>query len=223
MRGFEGVQQLARDYAWAVDMELCVFPQEGIAEQPRHRGPAGGRIAPRRPGDRRRAVYRHRSYGGRLTASSPSPAPMTWISTCIWTWATRPDGMQAEYVCRKTEEHGWGGRVAIGHVSQASLLPPGTASRPSPATLAGAGVAVTVLPATDLFLTGRTPRPCGPARRAACRRHAARGRGDMLRGDEQRAQSIHALRRCQPAAHGEFVSPMCARWPARWSWPAAWT
>ncbi len=27
LRGFEGVQQLARDYAWAMDIELCVFPQ----------------------------------------------------------------------------------------------------------------------------------------------------------------------------------------------------
>jgi cytosine deaminase len=28
--GFEAVRQLARDYAWAVDIELCVFPQEGL-------------------------------------------------------------------------------------------------------------------------------------------------------------------------------------------------
>ena len=29
LRGFDGVQQLARDCAWAVDMELCVFPRRG--------------------------------------------------------------------------------------------------------------------------------------------------------------------------------------------------
>ena len=34
MRGFEGVQALARDYAWAVDMEICVFPQEGLLNNP---------------------------------------------------------------------------------------------------------------------------------------------------------------------------------------------
>ena len=34
------------------------------------------------------------------------------------------DGMQVDYVCRKTEEYGWGGRVAVGHVTQMSLLPP---------------------------------------------------------------------------------------------------
>ena len=34
MRGFEGVQQLARDYAWAAEIELCVFPQEGLINNP---------------------------------------------------------------------------------------------------------------------------------------------------------------------------------------------
>jgi len=29
LRGFDGVQQLARNCAWAVDMELCVFPRRG--------------------------------------------------------------------------------------------------------------------------------------------------------------------------------------------------
>ena len=34
MRGFEGVQQLQRDYAWAVDLQICVFPQEGLLNNP---------------------------------------------------------------------------------------------------------------------------------------------------------------------------------------------
>src|SRR5512135_2701612 len=34
MIGFEAIQQLARDYAWAVDIELCVFPQEGLTNYP---------------------------------------------------------------------------------------------------------------------------------------------------------------------------------------------
>ena len=27
-------RQLARDYAWAIDIELCVFPQEGLLNNP---------------------------------------------------------------------------------------------------------------------------------------------------------------------------------------------
>jgi cytosine deaminase len=70
-------------------------------------------------------------------------------------FADTTEGMQTEYVCRKTEAAGWGGRVAIGHVTQMSLLPPEQVAA-SARRLAGAGVAVTVLPSTDLFLMGRS-------------------------------------------------------------------
>jgi cytosine deaminase len=65
-----------------------------------------------------------------------------------------PEQMDVEYGCVMTERHGYGGRVAIGHVTKMSMLPPerfeAIARR-----LAHAGVAVTVLPSTDLFLMGR--------------------------------------------------------------------
>ena len=87
--------------------------------------------------------------------------------------AETTQNMQVEYVCRKTEEFGHGGRVAVGHVTQMSLLPPerfnDIAKR-----LANAGVAVTILPSTDLHLMGRShdhavPRgvvPAEPLRKA---------------------------------------------------------
>src|SRR3546814_8757013 len=53
-----------------------------------------------------------------------------------------------------TERHRRGGRVAIGHVTNRSALPPARLAEVAH-RLAGAGVAVTVLPATDLFLMGR--------------------------------------------------------------------
>src|SRR5260221_12894513 len=34
MRGFEGVQSLIADYKWAIDIEICVFPQEGLISYP---------------------------------------------------------------------------------------------------------------------------------------------------------------------------------------------
>src|ERR1700748_941850 len=30
LRGLEGVLPLVREYAWAVDLELCIFPQDGM-------------------------------------------------------------------------------------------------------------------------------------------------------------------------------------------------
>src|SRR5213596_2575334 len=34
LRGFEAVKALRRDYAWAIDLSLCVFPQEGLTNDP---------------------------------------------------------------------------------------------------------------------------------------------------------------------------------------------
>ena len=79
--------------------------------------------------------------------------------------------MDAEYVCAKTEAAGWGGRVAIGHVSRLSMLRPERLAAIGD-RLAQAGVAVTALPATDLFLMGRdwdhaVPRGVAPLHRLA--------------------------------------------------------
>ncbi|MEO0995787.1 MAG: amidohydrolase family protein, partial [Pseudomonadota bacterium] len=76
-------------------------------------------------------------------------------------------------VCQRTEEYGWGGRVAVGHVTRFAQM-----SRPDFAALtrrlADAGVAVTVLPSTDLFLMHRehennwsVPRGVTPLHRMA--------------------------------------------------------
>ena len=64
------------------------------------------------------------------------------------------DGMDLDHVCKRTEEFRYGGRVAIGHVTKAASLPM-PAFEAAAKRLADAGVALTVLPSTDLFLMGR--------------------------------------------------------------------
>src|SRR5215471_16788161 len=34
LKGFNAIRQLARDYAWAIDIEICAFPQEGLISNP---------------------------------------------------------------------------------------------------------------------------------------------------------------------------------------------
>ncbi len=80
-----------------------------------------------------------------------------------------PTWMHLDEVCRQTERYNWGGRVAIGHVSKLSALAP-DALDAAGRKLAASGVAVTVLPATDLYLMGRDsthlmPRGVAPAHR----------------------------------------------------------
>ncbi len=154
LRGFEGVQALARDYAWAIDVELCVFPQEGLLNNP-------GTDALLVEGLRRGA----RVIGAVPYIDSDPRGQIDRVFAIAREWdvdidmhldmGDTPDGMQVEYVCRQTEAFGWGGRVAVGHVTQMSLVPPARFAALA-ATLARAGVAVTVLPATDLYLMGRT-------------------------------------------------------------------
>jgi len=65
-----------------------------------------------------------------------------------------PDQMDAAFVCDITERYRYGGRVTIGHVTKMSLLAPERFDQLA-RRLRDAGVAVTVLPSTDLYLMGR--------------------------------------------------------------------
>jgi cytosine deaminase len=172
MIGFDAVNQLARDYAWAIDVELCVFPQEGLTNYPGteellieglRRGARAIGAAPYFDSDPRRQIDRIFAIARDFDAEIDMHLDL----------AESTEGMQVEYVCRKTEEFGWGGRVAVGHVTQMSLLPPERFGAIA-AQLASAGVAVTILPSTDLHLMGRShdhaiPRgvvPAEPLRKA---------------------------------------------------------
>jgi cytosine deaminase len=172
MIGFEAVEQLARDYAWAIDVELCVFPQEGMLNNPGteellieglKRGARTIGAVPYFDTDPRGQIDRIFAIARDFDAEIDMHLDL----------AETTQGMQIEYVCRKTEEFGWGGRVAVGHVTQMSLLPPDRFAAIAK-RLASAGVAVTILPSTDLHLMGRShdhavPRgvvPAEPLRKA---------------------------------------------------------
>ncbi|GAC1335394.1 MAG: amidohydrolase family protein [Beijerinckiaceae bacterium] len=154
MIGFEAVAQLARDYSWALDLELCVFPQEGLTNNP---GTEELLVEGLRRGARVIGAVPYfdtdpRGQIDRIFAIAREHGVDIDMHLDL---ADTTDGMQIEYVCRKTEEYGWGGRVAVGHATQLSLV-----DKPRfdaiTATLARAGVAVTILPATDLYLMGRS-------------------------------------------------------------------
>jgi cytosine deaminase len=62
--------------------------------------------------------------------------------------------MDIHLVRELTDKYKRGGRVVVGHMAKLSLLPPDRMAAMAK-SLAGSGIAVTVLPATDLFLMGR--------------------------------------------------------------------
>ena len=174
--GFNAIERLARDYRWAIDVEICVFPQEGLLNNP---GTEELLIEGLRRGARVLGAvpYTDTDPRGQIDRIFAIARDFDVDIDMHLDLADTTNGMQVSYVCRKTEENGWGGRVAVGHVTQLSLLP-----RAELAAIAGqlarAGVAVTVLPSTDLYLMGRqhghaVPRgvvPHGPLQRAGVTR-----------------------------------------------------
>ena len=153
MRGFEGVQSLIADYKWAIDIEICVFPQEGLTNYPgtdellveglkRGAKVIGG--APRYDTDPAGQIERIFALAREFDVDIDIHLDV----------GNTPEAMNIHRVRELTEKYQRGGRVAVGHMAKLSLLPPDQVAALA-RRLADSGVAVTVLPTTDLFLMGR--------------------------------------------------------------------
>jgi cytosine deaminase len=168
LKGFEAVRALARDYDWAIDLQICAFPQEGLTNDP----------------GTEELLVEACERGAQVIGGCPytDTDPTTHIAR-IFDIARRfdldidfhldfdidPSWMHLDEVCRQTAAHDWGGRVTVGHVTKLSAIDHSRLAEIG-RRLADAGVAVTVLPATDLFLMGRAhecdvPRGVAPAHR----------------------------------------------------------
>jgi len=153
MRGFEAVQSLIDDYRWAIDIEICVFPQEGLTNYPGtdellveglKRGARVIGAAPRYDTDGPRQIERIFELAREFDVDIDMHLDVGHSA----------QSMDIHLVRELTERYRRGGRVVVGHMAKLSVLPPAEVARLAQ-QLADAGIAVTVLPATDLFLMGR--------------------------------------------------------------------
>jgi cytosine deaminase len=153
MRGFEGVQSLVDDYKWAIDIEICAFPQEGLISYPgtdellvealrRGAKVIGG--APRYDRDEAGQIHRIFALAREFDVDIDIHLDV----------GDSPAAMNIHLVRELTDKYRRGGRVVVGHMAKLSLLPPDQVAALA-RRLADSGVAVTVLPTTDLFLMGR--------------------------------------------------------------------
>jgi cytosine/creatinine deaminase len=172
LKGFEAIERLKRDYAWAIDLEICVFPQEGLLNDPGSEEllvtacEAGADLIGGCP-------YTDSDPHGQIARIFALAQKFDLDIDFHLDFDLDASWMDADEVCRQTVAHGYGGRVAVGHATKLSALPAGRLATVA-ARLADAGVAVTVLPATDLFLMGRdhdhnVPRGLAPAHRLRAR------------------------------------------------------
>ena len=153
MNSFEALQQLAKDYAWAIDLELCVFAQEGMSNVPEADQNVedglkrGASVVGGAPGyDPDHAAQINRIFELAREYDADVDIHLDVGSTT--------DDMDIHQVCDLTEDFGLGGRVAVGHGTKYSCLPP-EELKALAKRLSDTGVTVTVLPATDLFVMGR--------------------------------------------------------------------
>ena len=165
-RSLDAILQLRRDYAFAIDLEICAFAQEGLTQEMETYAML------------EEALRRGADLVGGCPYTDPKPGEHVRL---VFDLAQRfgvaidfhldfdldPEGSGLPAVIAETEARGYGGRVSIGHVTKLSAMPPervaGLARQ-----MAAAGIGLVVLPATDLFLMGRgadrlVPRGLAPA------------------------------------------------------------
>ncbi|MGR9349324.1 amidohydrolase family protein (plasmid) [Rhizobium leguminosarum] len=169
-RSFEAIRRLKADYASLIDIEICAFAQEGLTNDP----------------GTEEMLEQALKAGADLVGGCPytDPEPTEHIRR-IFDIAMRhdvavdfhldfdldPAGSDLPTIIVETVARRYQGRVSVGHVTKLSALPL-EELEPIGRRLAESGIALTVLPATDLFLTGRNstfliPRGVTPAHRLA--------------------------------------------------------
>jgi cytosine deaminase len=153
LRGFDAIRALAAAYNWAIDMELCVFPQDGLINYPGTEEllvealKAGARVlgaAPRYDSDPGAQLEHIFALANEYDVDLDLHLDV----------GDSTDHMDICKTLELTERYRRGGRVVVGHMAKLSLMPPAESAAMA-RRLAAAGIAGTVLPATDLYLMGR--------------------------------------------------------------------
>lgn len=165
-RSLAAIKRIRADYAFAIDIEICAFAQDGLTNEPETWDMLDAALA-----DGADLVggcpYMDPDPGGHIDRIFALALKHDVDVDFHLDFSLDPARTDLPDVIAATKRHGWQGRVAIGHVTNLSAM-----GREEIAAIAGqlaeAGIALTVLPATDLFLNGRghdrlVPRGVAPA------------------------------------------------------------
>jgi hypothetical protein len=117
---------------------------------------------------------------------------------------TTAQDLDVHLVADLTDEHRLGGRVTVGHMAKLSLLPVAEMAKVAQ-RMADVGVAVTVLPATDLFLMGKAAVATKLRCLGLCKVEMSLG---GLVGSVSRRRGDHHI--------GAAPASSCPRWLPNW-------
>ncbi|MBI2176755.1 MAG: amidohydrolase family protein [Candidatus Tectomicrobia bacterium] len=210
LRGMEAALELREAWRGRFGLQLVVFPQEGIEQQPGTEGLM--REAMRMGGDAVGGVpyndtdpERHLDIVFKLAGESGKGVDLHLDFT------DDPGDRRIESVCRRTLAAGLQGRVAVGHLTSLGAMDEGTIARIA-GLIAEAGIHVLPLPATDLFLCGRGPVP--PRHRSLTPVKA------LLRAGANVSIASNNIRNAfTPSGRGDLCSPPTP--PRCWGWRIA--
>jgi cytosine deaminase len=156
LTSLEALRPLQQEYAWGLTLQLAIFAQEGITNQP-------GTEA---------LLRQAMAQGGQVIGSAPyvDPDPRRNIEI-VFDIAQEFDcdvdfhldfldddqPLQLPLVLAETHKRGWQGRVCLGHMTKLAGLPPEDLQAIA-ADLQAAGISVLALPASDLYMMARQDR-----------------------------------------------------------------
>ncbi len=153
LAGMEAMLALKREYAPAVDVQLCAFAQEGILQTPGtetllyHALEMGADLVggcPYNDTDARRHIEIVFALAREFGVDADFHVD----------FSDEPEHLHVREIARQTIRAGWQGRVAVGHLTELAALPTGEQDALI-GVLAAAGIGVISLPLTDLYLMGR--------------------------------------------------------------------
>ncbi len=171
--GFEAIKQLASDYKWAVDIEICAFPQEGLINNP---GTEELLVAAMHDGAHviGACPYVDTDPNGQIDRIFDIAREFDSDIDMHLDFSLGTDSLDLDYVCAVTDQRQWGGRVTVGHVSKLSAVTRDVFHNYA-RRMANAGIALIALPSTDLYLMGREHTHNVP--RGLARAHELLGHG----------------------------------------------
>jgi cytosine/creatinine deaminase len=153
LMGIQAMLPLKREYAPALDLQICAFAQEGIVQ------------APGTEGLLRQALGMGADVIGGVPYNDTDALEHIDIVFALARafdvdadfhvdFSDEPDHLHIRDIIDRTERASWQGRVAVGHLSELGAVRPGEQEELI-ARIAAAGIGVICLPATDLYLLGR--------------------------------------------------------------------
>ena len=153
LKAMEAVLPLRDAYAWAIDLQICVFPQEGLF------------TAPGIEALMREALAMGADVvGGVPYVDTDARAHVELVFALAREFDRDVDfhldtfdearDLSIFHVAELTVKQGWQGRVCAGHMTALGALEPAELA-PIAAMIRDAGISVLALPATDLYLMGR--------------------------------------------------------------------